>query len=244
MIEKTPVQVWAQLETLYGDARVIVQEAMQSLHKLEKSKNKRDFMVLFATTLEDTEALLAKEMNESHLKNDREVEKLLDMIPIEEKRRFVERKKNYGGTQYEKFKAFMVERKAEDLELHKLGSLKLDSDDEEDDGKKCGHCGIKGHKRKECWKLAREEKGETSKDSKDVCFRCQETGHKSFQCTASNPVPKKKNDEGYSVSSNNLRSSDCGRCKGASSLGKPCGGCGKQSDLKHCLAHCSKYGQE
>ena len=74
-------------------------------------------MVLFATTLEDTEALLTKESNESHLKNDREVEKLMDLIPEEEQRKYVERRRTYHGTQYEKFKAFMVERKEEDLEL-------------------------------------------------------------------------------------------------------------------------------
>ena len=41
MIEKTPAQVWEQLEVIYGDPRVIVKEAMMALHKLDKGKGKR-----------------------------------------------------------------------------------------------------------------------------------------------------------------------------------------------------------
>ena len=57
-VMKTPCQDWTQLETLYGDPRIIVKEAMGWLHKVTHNKKGKDFMIIFATTLEDTEALL------------------------------------------------------------------------------------------------------------------------------------------------------------------------------------------
>ena len=66
---------------------------------------------------------------------------------------YSKRKSSLLGDEYTRFKSFLNDRKAEDLELFRLGT---GLDDEEAD--KCDHCGIKGHSKKECWKLKRENK--------------------------------------------------------------------------------------
>lgn len=58
---------------------------MAELHGLDKKKLGKDFMVKFAMTLEDTEALLERDGNGDYLRHPREVSSLQDMLPQTER---------------------------------------------------------------------------------------------------------------------------------------------------------------
>ena len=67
LVQKTPEQVWEQLDTLYADPEVVLKESVAELHALDSKKLGQEFMVRFATTLEDTEALLERDGNADYL---------------------------------------------------------------------------------------------------------------------------------------------------------------------------------
>ena len=173
------------------------------------------------------------------------------MLPRSEKLEYVKREKTYPGGEFNKLKSFLLERKAEDEELRKFG-LGRHEDDKPISRKLCDHCGLPGHVKKDCRRWKRETKS-TEEDSVDkvadgACWNCGEKGHIQSKCLA----PKRGRGQdrsnrngskaGQSVASNHLRTSDCPRCKNASSLPGSCAGCSKSGPgLKHCLAHCSSF---
>ena len=58
MIQKTPDQLWTQLDKIYGDPKVMLREAMDELHALDASNLGVNFIAKLAATLVDTETLL------------------------------------------------------------------------------------------------------------------------------------------------------------------------------------------
>ena len=122
MVKKTPEQLWEQLDEMFGDPRVMVNEAMADLHSLDYKKLGNSFISKFSATLNDTEKLLEANGNADHLSHPREVVQLQDMLPRNEKLEYVRRKKNYIGSDYQKLKAFLSERRLEEEELRKIGS--------------------------------------------------------------------------------------------------------------------------
>ena len=121
LVHKTPQQVWDQLDILYADPKVVLRESVAELHGLNAKKLGDEYMVRFATTLEDTEALLERDGNADYLRHPREVTALQDMLPKNERAEFVKRCRSYIGTDYVKFKTFLMERKAEQQDLVKFG---------------------------------------------------------------------------------------------------------------------------
>ena len=242
LVEKTPEQIWAQLNDVYGDPKTVLREAVGELHELSKKKSNKDFMVLFATTLEETEALLMKDDNQDYLKHPRELALLQDMLPVAEKREFIRRQRNIPGNEYEKFKTFLKDRKYEEMEFSKMGTLNLDSDEE---ANKCTHCGMRNHLKSECMKLKREQRmKEGEPRRRGSCWTCGEDGHISFDCPQSSSKVKKEGARA-SINSNTMRTNDCTRCRNAGQLSSACAGCARSgAALSHCLAHCSVYVQE
>ena len=104
MVKKTPEQLWEQLDEMFGDPRVMVNEAMSDLHSLDHKKLGSSFISKFSATLNDTEKLLEVNGNADHLSHPREVVQLQDMLPRNEKLECVRRKKNYVGSDYQKLK--------------------------------------------------------------------------------------------------------------------------------------------
>ena len=55
LVQKTPDQLWDQLDDLFADPKTIVQEAVKELHELDAKKLGDNFVIKLATTLVDTE---------------------------------------------------------------------------------------------------------------------------------------------------------------------------------------------
>ena len=129
---------------------------MAELHTLDNKKLGQDFMIRFATTLEDTEALLERDGNADYLCHPREVTALQDILPKSERVEYVKRCRTYIGTDYVKFKTFLMERKSEQQDLAKF----VGQEDDAGPGDKCEHCEKPGHKKKDCFKWKSESKGQ------------------------------------------------------------------------------------
>ena len=251
MVQKSPEQIWTQLDAMYNDPKVLVKEAVQDLHNLDKKKLGDNFIPKFAATLLDTETLLDAVGQGDYLRHPREVAFLQDMLPKEEAREFVKRCKNYVGNEFMQLKTFLKDRKDESESLSKFGTGSIEKSEVE--SKQCEYCGKRGHESNTCFKKrkdAAEGKGAETK-SKASCWKCGELGHKSFDCEKTKDEKKKetqksrKSNSEQSIASNHLRTAECGRCKNAETLELACAGCGRKgANLKHCLAHCAAYVQE
>ena len=246
MVKKTPEQLWEQLDEMFGDPRVMVNEAMSDLHSLDHKKLGNSFISKFSATLNDTEKLLEANGNADHLSHPREVVQLQDMLPRNEKLEYVRRKKNYVGSDYQKLKAFLSERRLEEEELRKIGSGSNSEDSSA--SKVCGYCSKPGHVLADCRKRKRElgsgGGNPANLNTGPKCFSCKEVGHVKRNCPVANKKDKDDKDAAskQDVQSNHLRTADCPRCKKASGAQVTCAGCGKSGQgLGHCLAHCSKY---
>ena len=165
MVQKTPEQIWAQLDEMYNDPKVLVREAVQELHGLNKDKLGDNFMSKFATTLLDTETLLDNMGSGEYLRHPREVAFLQDMLPKGEALEYVKRSKGYAGNEFMQFKTFVEERKAEMEDLRKFGTGSLDKDLDED-VKQCNYCNRKNHLEKDCRKKIRDKNGADSDNDK------------------------------------------------------------------------------
>ena len=82
MVKKTPEQLWEQLDEMFGDPRVMVNEAMSDLHSLDHKKLGSTFISKFSATLNDTEKLLEANGNADNLSHPREVVQLQDMVQL------------------------------------------------------------------------------------------------------------------------------------------------------------------
>ena len=217
MVKKTPEQLWEQLDEMFGDPRVMVNEAMSDLHSLDHKKLGNSFISKFSATLNDTEKLLEANGNADHLSHPREVVQLQDMLPRNEKLEYVRRKKNYVGSDYQKLKAFLSERRLEEEELRKIGSGSNSEDSSA--SKVCGYCSKPGHVLADCRKRKRElgsgGGNPANLNTGPKCFSCKEVGHVKRNCPVANKKDKDDKDAAskQDVQSNHLRTADCPRCK-------------------------------
>ena len=138
LIQKTPDQILAQLEDIFEDPLVMLQEVMEELHALDASNLGENFMAKLATTLVDIEALLDQNENGDYLRHPREIANIQCMLPKSEKLEYMKREKNYIGSEFAKLKAFLLERKWEEDQLKKFGTGDC-SDDTEKVQKICNH---------------------------------------------------------------------------------------------------------
>ena len=242
MLSKTCDQIWDQLDILYNDPKIIVHEAVKELHSLDHKVLGKAFMIKFSNMLEDTEVLLDLKGHGDYLRHPLEVNVLQGMLPEKEQLEYVKREKDYGGTDFNKIKTYLADRKREEESLRRMGLVK---DGEEE--AKCNYCGLAKHVEADCRKKKRDkeknpkdaEKKTGSEGTGKECWNCGESGHISAKC------PKEKKDKKtgkHFVASNHVRPFDCPRCKGIEKQTGKCGGCGKSgAALKHCLAHCPDY---
>ena len=86
--------------------------------------------------------------NGDYLRHPREVSYLQDMLPRREKLEYIRREKSYTGTDFNKLKLYLLERK-EALKTFGLGDK---GNDEKPDKKTehCEYCSIPGHKESDC----------------------------------------------------------------------------------------------
>ena len=243
MIQKSPEQLWMQLDEMFADPKIMIREAMEELHSIDAAKLGVNFISKLAATLLDTETLLDANGNGDYLRHPREVAALQQMLPRVEKIEYIKREKSYIGGDFAKLKAFLSERKLEEEQLKKLGTGEM-FDNTESEKKKCDYCSRKGHLKADCWKFQKDQKDgkETSGAGRGSgCFRCGGKDHKKDQC----PMASGKKGADQETHSNHLRTAECPRCKNAASLPGGCAGCSKSgTSLKHCLAHCSFYMME
>ena len=122
LIRKTPEQLWKQLDDMFADPKVMLKEAMDELHSLDHRKLGDNFIHKFAATLLDTEALLDANQNGDYLRHPREVAYLQDKLPEAEQLKYIELEERYQGSEFAKFKSFLVERKREVERLRKFGT--------------------------------------------------------------------------------------------------------------------------
>ena len=140
MIRKTPEQLWEQLDEMFGDSKVMLREAMDELHSLDHKKLGDNFIHKFAATLIDTEALLDANQNGDYLRHPREVAYIQDKLPRSEKLEYIQREKNYVGSDFAKLKSFLVERKQEEELLRKFGTGVKEVEQTPDSFKSSPHC--------------------------------------------------------------------------------------------------------
>ena len=124
---------------MYNDPKVLVKEAVQDLHSLDKKKLGDNFIPKFAATLLDTETQLDSVGQGDYLRHPREVAFLQDMLPKEEAREFVKRCKNYVGNEFMQLKTFLKDRKDETESLQKFGTGS--KEENETVSKQCEFCG-------------------------------------------------------------------------------------------------------
>ena len=185
---------------------------MAELYALSRSKLKpSDLMVKFCNTLIDTEALLDGIAQGDYLRHPREVAALEDLLPTAEAQEFIRRDARLQGNQFEKLRAFLMERKAEIQKLDKLGTKSRsdltdsNTDDKPTRNKGCFRCGG-DHLIKDC------DKSEGDKNFKG------KKGRGKINHGEANP-------SGQEVQTNTFRSTNCRRCKRANQSPKPCPGC-------------------
>ena len=238
LVRKTVAQIWEQLEDLFNNPKIILKESVTELNDLFKLKlSNADLIVKFHNTLVDTEALLDSIGQGAYLRHPREVAAMEDLLPREEAREYVRREARLPGNEFEKLKAFLAERKTEIQKLEMLGTrYRTDHSDTPDnkDQKKftkgCFNCGEEGHISRDCPKPRKDREGGGGKGDHD-----RGGGGRS----------KKANNSHQQAQTNTFRPSSCRRCKTAGKSPKPCPGCNKSNtDLDHCLGHCSKFTME
>ena len=268
VVRKTVAQIWDQLDEWYADPKVLIRESVADLHALGKAKmGNAEKMIKLANTLVDTEALLDGIGQGDYLRHPRELDELEEMLPYQEAAELAKRSGRLRGTDYEKFRAFLLERKTE---LEKLSRLGNKGTFDLTDVKKeiCKSCGgkhaTKDCKKKSCYSCG--DEGHYSREcpkGRDICYNCGEDGHKSWDCPTPR-IPRGKGQinrggagvgrgrgrergqaVGHESHSNTLRTANCYRCKNSSTQGHPCAGCTKSGNaLGHCLAHCPSYAME
>ena len=151
LIRKTPEQLWEQLDDMFADPKVMVREVMDELYRLDHRKLGNDFIHQFASSLLDAETLLDDNQLGSHLRHPREVAYIQDRLPKAEKEKYVERQRSYQGSDFDKLKSFLEERKQEEEMLRKFG-LEARAMEQASDEKKCDYCQKPGHPKEECRK--------------------------------------------------------------------------------------------
>ena len=251
MIRKTPDQIWEQLNAMYDDPKVVVQETLEEVRGLDAKKLGDGFITKLSVTLTDAETLLDVDGNGEYLRAPSEVARIQDLLPKAEKLEYIRRSRRYIGTEFAKLKEFLMERKEEEEAMRKFGTGMKDVPDNKKDApdnkkENCGYCSKPNHSESDCFTKQRDQKA--GKDvsgrrgqKKGECWNCNEVGHLSKDCPK--PVDGKGRKAGkQEVQSNHLRTADCPRCKKAEGAASACAGCGKdKSALKHCLAHCPRY---
>ena len=148
MIRKTPEQLWAQLDEMFADPKVMLRVAMDELHSLDHRKLGDSFIHKFAATLVDTEAFMDANQNGDYLRHPRKVAHIQDKLPSVEKLEYIRSEKGYHGSDFAKLKAFLAERKQENEELRKFGTVVKEKESKQAK-KKCDYCLGMGHTKKE-----------------------------------------------------------------------------------------------
>ena len=258
--------IWNYLENKYGKPEVVAKEVMAELMGLDHKKLGSKFMGKFCTLLLDTHSLLASMGEEDWLVSSRSVSELEAKLPREEQIEWVKTLGTIGGdTKFEKFRAFLQQRKAV-LELLDTMGYKAGAAGGRNDTK-CEYCSRSGHPESDCFIKQRDESSGGSKGfrSPGGCAICGKPDHWKNEC----PEKGGKRDKGngkygtgstnhgkgrgrgggggsgdgsavVEVGSNTLRPQECLRCRYASRL-TSCAGCKKTSGLDHCLLHCPSY---
>ena len=256
-------EIWEYLEDKYGKPEVVAREVMSELMGLDSKKLGSKFITKFCTILLDTHTLLTSLGEEDWITSNRSVSELESKLPREEKLEWAKQLKTLpGGSKFEKFKAFLQQRKAVMEAMEGMGDMGDKAKD------LCGYCSKPGHQEDKCFKKQRAENG--SGKSFDGCAICGSSEHWKNEC------PDKGTDKdkragggrgGYSnssrgrgqnkgrgqgdkrgaggsvggdIGSNVLRSLECPRCKYSSKL-TSCAGCKKTSNISHCLLHCPVF---
>ena len=260
-------EIWDHLEEKAGKVEVVARDIMGDLLALNHKICGRKFISKFSVLLEDTEALLGSIGQEAWLTAPRSVADLEDLLPNSEKLEWAKKVKgSTGADRFAKFKTFLRDRK-EDLEaLETIGNKGGGQESESLGYPTCTYCKRKGHVEIDCrLKKAdqarggggtREGIGRRKSDFGDGCAICGNKDHWKNECpdkgTAKDRFHNKGRDGGQGrargaqqadgvVQSNQLRRSECNRCKYAAKNIPSCLGCKKSSNIDHCLLHCGEF---
>ena len=266
-ISDSAQDIWKFLDEKYGRSETVAREVMGELMALDSSRLGKQFMIKFCVMLLDTHSCLTAIGEEDWLVSNRSVAELEDKLPREEKVEWAKKIQTIGGgTKFEKFKNFLLERKHILDTIDTMGSKQADTG-----GGRCGYCNKPGHVEDKCYRKQREEGG--TGGGRDIprgkggCAICDSLEHWKNECPDRFTDKDKKAGPGrgrsnnssqgggksgrgqgggggaaasVEVDSNTLRALDCARCKASSKL-SVCAGCKKTSSINHCLAHCSKF---
>ena len=202
---------------------------LDEILSLDKKKLGNRFMASLCMLLEDSEVLLETMGQREWLTSSLSVRQMEDLLPSDEKVRWAEKMDSYPGlTKYEKFKAFLKERKIVSEKMKSIGRGNNDSKpvDPSQPGERvkgvCDFCKKGDHKFSTC-----EDKIKYCRDNK-LCFKCLESHDFRKPCPnkggAGPRVGAGGKDNGgrgkkggkerdQAINSNSLRPADCLRCK-------------------------------
>ena len=111
-ISDSAQDIWKFLDEKYGKSDVVAREVMAEMMALDSKRLGKQFMVKFCTMLLDTHSCLTAIGEEDWLVSNRSVADLEDKLPGDEKIEWAKRIQTLeGGTKFEKFKNFLLERK-------------------------------------------------------------------------------------------------------------------------------------
>ena len=251
--------IWTYLEDKFGRPEIVAREVMAELMSLDYRKLGNSFMGKFCTMLLDTHSLLASLNELDWLVTNRTVADLEDKLPPGERIEWAKQMSTVAGdTRYEKFKNFLVGRKAvlENVEL--MGSKVVHGSNK---GAACTYCGKNGHSEDRCYSKRRDnhnkDSGRYFPHGKGGCAICGGMDHWKNECPDRGSYKDQKSNGNYKnnniggkrnsnssisvdIGSNTLRALECLRCKGARKL-THCPGCKQTSNITHCLLHCESF---
>ena len=258
-------EIWDYLEEKYGKPEVVAREVMSELMGLDAKKLGGRFIGKFCTTLLDTHTLLASLGEEDWITSNRTVSELESKLPREEKFEWAKQFRTLPGeNKFEKFKAFLKQRKDVMDVMEGMGDkLGIAAD-------KCSYCAKPGHSEEECF--AKQRAQNRGGRRSDGCAICDSPDHWKNECPDKGTDKDKKYSGGRGASSNSgrgrgqgarkvpgrgdswsgggsvggdigsnvLRPLECPRCKYSSKL-TSCAGCKKTANINHCLLHCPVF---
>ena len=91
-LKKTPVQVWAQLDDIFGDPNIVLAEAFNDLYNVDWKNLGRDYLTVLTNTLLEEDLTLEDSGHKHYLEHPTEIAKIKRMLSYEEGAEFIWRK--------------------------------------------------------------------------------------------------------------------------------------------------------